>query len=323
MNTSASQIQDLAEKVQALRSGVGVCERLTGGVLLVRGKDGEAFLQGLCTNDLRTLSWGRRQANLFCGPRGSVLYQAEVIRVPGEQFLLITEPERAAALAAHLEAYRMREAVEVGRIAWACLELAGPRTDEAIEALGITWASVPQKGSEQIVAQAAWGETQRVLLLMPQETSAAWLETLIKTCPWVRVVSANAFEELRLVAGVPRIDVDYAKTQPAEAGLEDHLSFQKGCYMGQEPHARLRYRGQLQRKLMRLRIAESAPAQVGASLFVGQQETGSISSLGRLAFAGQRYGMATLRLRLLDEAHGLALVPQGEELVWPVPAKAR
>ena len=77
---------------------------------------------------------------------------------------------------------------------------------------------------------------------------------------------------------------------PAEAGIvEDAVSFTKGCYIGQEPVARLHYRGRPNRHLRGLRL--SAAAEPGAALRLGEKEVGTLGSscvspaLGPIALA--------------------------------------
>ena len=65
---------------------------------------------------------------------------------------------------------------------------------------------------------------------------------------------------------------------PAEAGIvERAVDFEKGCYIGQEPVARLHYRGKPNRRLRGLRL--SAPAAHGDPLFLGDREVGTIGTL--------------------------------------------
>jgi len=77
---------------------------------------------------------------------------------------------------------------------------------------------------------------------------------------------------------------------PAEVGIvERAVDFEKGCYIGQEPVARLHYRGKPNRRLCGLRL--SAPAQPGATLQLEDREVGSVGTacvspaLGPIALA--------------------------------------
>jgi folate-binding Fe-S cluster repair protein YgfZ len=77
---------------------------------------------------------------------------------------------------------------------------------------------------------------------------------------------------------------------PAEAGMTERaVDFEKGCYIGQEPVARLHYRGKPNRTLRGLRL--SGPAEAGDTLVLGEKEVGVVGTaclspaLGPIALA--------------------------------------
>jgi folate-binding protein YgfZ len=74
-------------------------------------------------------------------------------------------------------------------------------------------------------------------------------------------VTAEEAERARIEAGIPRWGAELDETiLPAEAGLDEtHISFTKGCYPGQEPIARLHYRGHVNRSLRVLEVADAKP----------------------------------------------------------------
>ena len=94
----------------------------------------------------------------------------------------------------------------------------------------------------------------------------------------VAEVSADAAEIVRVESGRPRFGLDMGpEAMPAEAGIvERAVNFEKGCYIGQEPVARLHYRGKPNRTLRGLRL--SAPASEGEPLRLGEKEVGTLGS---------------------------------------------
>ena len=85
------------------------------------------------------------------------------------------------------------------------------------------------------------------------------------------VYSADAFEAMRVEAGMPRfpneLNEDYI---PLEAGVWEAVSFRKGCYVGQEIIARMESRGQLARRLVRLSVERGEPLAGGELVSAGQ-----------------------------------------------------
>jgi folate-binding protein YgfZ len=85
-------------------------------------------------------------------------------------------------------------------------------------------------------------------------------------------VGEEEFERWRIESGIPRwgSEID-DRILPAEAGLDEtHISFTKGCYPGQEPIARQRHRGKVNRRLRVLEINGDAPAPGTELLFEGK-----------------------------------------------------
>ena len=91
-------------------------------------------------------------------------------------------------------------------------------------------------------------------------------------------VSEPAAEIIRVESGRPRFGLDMGpESMPAEADITERaVNFEKGCYIGQEPVARLHYRGKPNRTLRGLRL--SAAAQHGTPLLLGDKEVGTIGS---------------------------------------------
>jgi len=104
-------------------------------------------------------------------------------------------------------------------------------------------------------------------------------------------VTEEAAEILRIESGRPRLGADMThEHMPAEAGIvERAVNFEKGCYIGQEPVARLHYRGKPNRTLRGLRL--SAAAEQGQPLRLAEREVGHVGSaclspaLGPIALA--------------------------------------
>ena len=86
-------------------------------------------------------------------------------------------------------------------------------------------------------------------------------------------------EVLRVESGRPRLGLDMdGNTIPEEAGLNERaVSFEKGCYVGQETVARLHYRGKPNRHLRGLRLSE--PVERGVAIELGEREVGTVGSV--------------------------------------------
>ena len=109
------------------------------------------------------------------------------------------------------------------------------------------------------------------------------------------VVSADELEALRIAAGTPRFGAEIdERVLPAEAGLvERAVSLDKGCFPGQEPIARLHYRGHANRALRRLEVASASP---------GAEIVWEGKAVGRVTSAVPGLALGYVRVEVPDEA---------------------
>jgi folate-binding protein YgfZ len=110
--------------------------------------------------------------------------------------------------------------------------------------------------------------------------------------------SEEEFERWRIESGIPRWGAEIDdRILPAEAGLDEtHISFTKGCYPGQEPIARQRYRGKVNRRLRLLDVeAEQVPTGGTELLYEGK-------TVGRVTSAVPGLALAFVRVDVPDEA---------------------
>jgi folate-binding protein YgfZ len=107
-------------------------------------------------------------------------------------------------------------------------------------------------------------------------------------------IGADALEVLRIEAGVPRLGAEFGpETLPQEAGLEALVSFTKGCFLGQEPVARLQTQGHTNRGLAGL-LPETLPAP-GDAVLAGGKEVGAVTSAAASPSLGRPVALALLR----------------------------
>jgi folate-binding protein YgfZ len=213
----------------------------------VEGPDALDFLQRMVSNDVEALAEGDSCEALLLTPKARVIAPLVVWRRGERDFLLLTEPELGETVRAHLS--RMRLAA---------------RADIELE----------QHASAIVFGQAGDGIPVRDYGRPAVEVLDAALEP---------TVGEEELERLRVLAGTPRFgrEID-DRVLPAEAGLDERaISFSKGCYPGQEPVARLRYRGRANRGLRVLEIDADDPPQYDAELSHDGKVVGRVTSAVR------------------------------------------
>jgi folate-binding protein YgfZ len=121
-------------------------------------------------------------------------------------------------------------------------------------------------GFDLIIPKAELSKTAQQLTEIGQQFDAAW-------------VGQQALETLRIEAGIPRYGTDFTEDNLLlETGLDTHVSFTKGCYLGQEIVERVRSRGHVNRKLRGLIIEGELPARHGDAIRAGEKQVGIITS---------------------------------------------
>jgi tRNA-modifying protein YgfZ len=207
----------------------------------VEGPDAEDFLQRMVSNDVTETPCEA----LLLTPKARVIAPLVVVRRGPEDFLLLTEPGLGETVIATL--LRARFAANVSIEA------------EKHESL-VVMGSDPLSGALAIPTRD-YGEPAFEVLDAEVEPT----------------LNGDELERLRIEARTPLWGKEIDdRVLPAEAGLDERaISFTKGCYPGQEPIARLHYRGKVNR---RLRVLEVDSAEPGAEIRHGEKVVGRITS---------------------------------------------
>ena len=240
--------------------------------LRVTGADRVEFLHGQCTNGIKQLQPGQSCYAAFLNAKGKMRGEGQVICLT-DSFLLEVNP----GLAPSLEKFIITEDVTIEDVSTLLGEWL---------VIGNEVGKVPPKA---VIFQQplGWG--------------------VISASPMTGTISAGALEVLRIEAAVPKWGVDMDEsTIPNEAGLEARaISYDKGCYIGQETIARIKTYGHVNRRLVQMVFAgERVPARGDKILAEGRevgQVTGAVHSsrLGKpLALGYVRREFATAGAKL-------------------------
>ena len=268
---------ELDAQYRQLREECGLLELQGRGKLLVRGRDAAEYLQGQLTNDIEALQAGEGCYAALLDRKGHIQADMRVLRTGEEEIWLDTEPEGLEPARRHLQMYKIGREVEVEDLTGerATLALIGPRS----AAVAAT-PPLPEFASAEVAVAGieclATGTSGGLDLLVATDDAERLRAALLDA--GAAAVSPEAVEILRVEAGVPRFGAEMGpESMPAEAGIDaTAVSFTKGCYIGQEPVARLHYKGRPNRHLRGLSL--SAPAAAGESLRLGDKEVGRIGT---------------------------------------------
>jgi folate-binding protein YgfZ len=190
----------------------------------VSGPDAAAYLQRMVSNDVEALGPGESCQALLLTARARLIAPLTVLRRSADDFLLLTEPSLGDTVVGELTRFRFAAKCAIE-----------PERHESTVVLG-------EPAPEGAIPTTDYGVTAYELLDAGEVTADP--------------IAAAELERLRILARTPAwgLELD-ERVLPAEAGLEERaISFTKGCYPGQEPVARLHYRGHPNRGLRVLEL---------------------------------------------------------------------
>ena len=282
----------LATDYEALTTGAGLIDRSERGKLALTGSGAAEFLNGLVSNEVEALQEGRGVYAAVLSPKGKMLGDLRVLHA-GPELLLDTERTGLQTVFNVLWRGRIGYDVEIHKrtLETGLLSLAGPRARTVAGA-----ESLPDEEHANVAAQIAGAPVRLVVtdvgidVLTPADDTEAVAAALCER--GAAATGEAALETLRVERGRPRYGVDLDDSViPQEAGLNARaVSFEKGCYVGQETVARLFYRGKPNRHLRGLRL--TGPASTGDELTFDGRSVGRVGTVAR----SPRHGPIALAL---------------------------
>jgi tRNA-modifying protein YgfZ len=269
---------ELDGQYRALREEAGYLRR-PRAMILVTGTDAAEYLQGQLTNDVEALAPGQGCYAALLDRKGHLTADMRVLRLEsGGDIWLDLEGGPADAVLKHLRTYSIGRDVEIEEVGelWAIFSAIGPRAAELTGFDGLQ-PEHAQRFRDWDGTEALGVATDLGIDLIVRGEQAEQLERKL-TDAGLAPVSEEAAEIVRVESGRPRFGLDMGpESMPAEAGIvERAVDFEKGCYIGQEPVARLHYRGKPNRTLRGLRLSE--PVAGGETLLLGEKEVGTVAT---------------------------------------------
>ena len=254
-------------------------DRSERGKLALTGSEAKDFLHGQVTNDVERLTEGTGCYSAFLTHKGKMLGDLRILDA-GDELLLDCERVALEELFKMIRRYKLGRDVELHKrtLERGLLSLAGP------DARRIAGApDLPAEEHSHRAGELAGAPVRLIATDLGVDVlcDAAATERVAAALAAAGAVSApeELAEVRRVESGRPRYGVDLDDTViPQEAGLNERaVSFEKGCYVGQETVARLYFRGKPNRHLRGLKL--SGAAATGDPLRLGEREVGRLGSV--------------------------------------------
>ncbi|MBP0019979.1 MAG: folate-binding protein YgfZ [Cyanobacteria bacterium SBLK] len=310
--------------LETVEKGVILCDRSHCGLIRLTGEDRVQFLHNQSTNDIKCLQPGEGCATVLVTSTARTIDLAAVYATE-DALLLLLSPGQNQSMMEWLDRYLFpMDRVKLADLSKeiAIFNLIGKGSDDFGENLGWKGLSGQQEGvhrtfnfagEEVIIALGnGLGLPGYTLIISRENAAKLWEELANKG-----VVSAGdrVWEQLRIQQGRPIPPTELTEEyNPLEAGLWKAISFEKGCYIGQETIARLNtYKGVKQR-LWGIKL--DAPVTPETPIIVEGKKAGKITSaiatpdgsIG-LAYLKTKVGGEGLKVKIGDAVGELIALP--------------
>jgi folate-binding protein YgfZ len=273
------------------------------------GPDRVKYLHAITSGNVKDLATDRGTLALLLNPQGRILAELEIYAL-AESILVRSHISLREQTVATLKKYILGSQVKFGDAtdATGSFAMEGPRSADALKQIaGVDVAELPDMASceiriEQVpcrlLRRSHFAEPGAEIVASREALAQLWRTAEAAVCARGGApIGMIAINSLRLEAGVPWFPVDFNDTViPHEAAVEStHISFNKGCYTGQEIVERVRSQGRVNRKRVRLKFSSAQPPLAGTKLRANGAEVGAITSAAYSPAAGTAVGMGYLR----------------------------
>ena len=298
----------LPHTAEQLLHGRIVAPRSCWRVLKASGDGLRDYLQGQITQDITRLKSEQGIHTCLLSPQGKAVTELYIFQGAGDELILLTPAHVATETVARLRRFSMGFQLRIGIVEGpAVFSLQGASAGEALAGLGLpdpedNWLACSRHAQEELFA-----------LLMHRRPRGFWLigrkEFIVARFP--DQVSEDQCEAMRIIRGMPRFGVEWdVSLHPLNANLIefDGVSFDKGCYVGQEVTSRMHWRGGIKKKLYRVQLPDAKPDALPSlpSPVHSNQRIGELVSLA-CDQEGQCFGIALLPIATVNEMTDLHL----------------
>jgi folate-binding protein YgfZ len=241
---------DAERSYERIRSGGAGFYEQSRGLFSIWGKESVPFLDGMITNDMKTLEDGQQMLAAFPNAQGRLVAVVRVRR-DGDRFLLEAEEATREKLFQNLFRFTFAGDFFIEDLSdgYQWFEILGDR--QAIE-----HHSTSDKWPQAILFGLPYGTG----CFIPADAADGLRQFLAEN--EFEAIPTDLYEVLRIEAGVPLFGKDMDEnTIVPELGLDGLISYNKGCYIGQEIIARIHFRGHVAKQLAGLTLAEMSSVE--------------------------------------------------------------
>jgi folate-binding protein YgfZ len=303
------RFSEFEKECEAAQQNLALFDTNWHAILLLSGRDRLSYLHAISSQDIRGLENGRGTLALLLNPQGHILAELEVYALP-DKLLILSHATFRERTVATLRKYVIGSQVQIDDQTdrMGSLALEGPRALEVLaETYGLALNDRPDMSAVESSIDGApcywlkrshFGEPGAQLIIRRDSLATVWDQLLAAVrAQGGEPIGMDALNALRLEAAIPWFPADFNDAMiPQEAAVEGtHIAWNKGCYTGQEIVERVRSRGHVNRKRVRLKFSTMTPPALGTKLRANGMEIGYITSAAFSPAKGTAAGMGYVR----------------------------
>jgi folate-binding protein YgfZ len=268
----------LAESYKAATEGAAVVEKDWTGIVKLTGSERVSWLQGMVTNDVEKLAPGAGIYAAHLTPQGKIVAHMEVLADEDAVWLTLERASVSRLLAAFDKLLIMEDA-QVTDVSgeYSILGVLGPRAGESLsrwlgEPINLTAPYSHRKLENSRLVVSSLGYE----VWVPRSDAGNVIRAIVET--GAAAIDHGTWDVLRTEAGIPvyGVDIDETTTMP-EIG-ETAISYDKGCYIGQEVVAKVKYIGHVNRRLVGLVFSGDGIPETKSPIRKGGREVGYVTT---------------------------------------------
>ena len=278
---SGFEFTTATDSTSLLSDGVVAVPLIHVKLIRVSGEERKEFLHNLMSNDVKKLALGALQWNSLNSPKGRMIANMLLWQHDDATMLALSADVHGQVLK-KLGMYVLRSKVRVedASEAFSVIGVAGNGADDVLARAGLDRPAAPMSGAPSLAPSTLEITPDMFIVLAPAaDASACWQRLLASGA---RAAGTAAWDLSQIRAGLPRISQPVQEefvAQMVNFELIGGVSFNKGCYPGQEIVARTQYLGKLKKRMYRIRVDVAGEAGAGDDLFAdefGEQSIGKI-----------------------------------------------
>lgn len=275
-----------------------------------KGPDASSFLQSQFSNDLTRAQGPSATYGFWLDRKGRIAADSFVLKLGGEDFGIVSYHCEAAAIIEKLSAFIIADDVELEdhTAEAAVLSVCGAGAAAILDSWSVPLPPAGQyiEHESLYVMHGQKSAQESFELITRDEAGHSTIQKLLDAGPLVEMASEAQMELERIRSGIPRIPADaYDGCLPQELGVEHvGVSFNKGCYLGQEVMARVRQTGRFTRVLKSVDL-DGDPGTLPVAVISGGEAVGEIRSAA--TDDGQWIGLGVFRRKFVDDPQPMGL----------------